>query len=58
MQNAWHGGKDKGVPLSMAQTLVDEVKHIHFKSLNDEGHLTLVFAVMYEVISVIKNNTR
>ncbi len=50
----WHGGKDNGVPLSMAKALEKQIPHSHFKVLEDEGHLTLVFRVMDEVMEYVK----
>jgi len=47
---AWHGSLDRGIPLSVAKVLDAKVKGIKFKALDGEGHLTLIFKVLDEVI--------
>ena len=50
---AWHGSLDRGIPLSIAKVLEERVKGIEFKALEGEGHLTLVFEVLDEVIEKV-----
>jgi len=50
---AWHGSLDRGIPLSVAKVLEERVKGIEFKVLDGEGHLTLVFEVLDEVIEKV-----
>ena len=52
---AWHGSRDKGIPLSIAKILDERVKGIVFKSVEGEGHLTLIFDVLDEIIAKVKN---
>jgi len=47
---AWHGSLDRGIPLSVAKVLEERVKGLEFKTLDGEGHLTLVFEVLDEVV--------
>jgi len=53
-----HGAKDKGVPLSMATILKEKIPHSQFNVVEDEGHLTLVFRAIDEVIERVKKNTK
>ena len=52
---AWHGSLDRGIPLSVAKVLDEKVKDIEFKALEGEGHLTLVFEVLDEIVKRVKN---
>jgi len=52
----YHGTKDNGCPLSMAKVMKDKIENVSFKSIEGEGHLTLVFSVIGEVIGEVKNN--
>lgn len=50
---AWHGSLDRGIPLAVAKVLDERVKNIEFKALEGEGHLTLVFEVLDEVVEKV-----
>ena len=50
---AWHGSLDRGIPLSVAKVLEERVEGIEFKALDGEGHLTLVFEVLDEVVDEV-----
>ena len=52
----YHGTKDNGCPLSMARVLENKIENVSFKSIEGEGHMTLVFRVMDTVIGEVKNN--
>jgi len=51
---AWHGSLDRGIPLSVAKVLEEKIEGIEFNVLEGEGHLTLVFEVLDEVIEKVK----
>jgi pimeloyl-ACP methyl ester carboxylesterase len=51
---AWHGSLDRGIPLAVAKVLAERVANIEFKALEGEGHLTLVFEVLDEVLNNAK----
>jgi len=46
----WHGTKDQGCPLSMARVLEEKIKDVKFYVIENEGHLTLVFHKIDEIL--------
>ena len=47
----WHGEKDKGVPLLMVKSMVKKLKNARLKTYKDEGHLSIIFNQMDEIIA-------
>ena len=47
----WHGEKDNGVPLLMVKSMVKKLKNARLKTYKDEGHLSIIFNQMDEIIA-------
>lgn len=46
----WHGEKDKGVPLPMVKQMVKKLKNATLKTYKNEGHLSIIFHEIDEII--------
>jgi len=49
----WHGGLDKGVPFSMTKQMIDKIPHATLKFYPHEGHLSLIFNQIDEVMDLL-----
>lgn len=46
----WHGEKDKGVPLKMTKCMIEKLNTPILKTYPNEGHLSIIFNQMDEII--------
>ena len=51
----WHGGLDKGVPFSMTKQMIDKIPNATLKFYSEEGHMSLIFNKIDEVMNVLKD---
>lgn len=49
----WHGGKDKGIPLSMVKGMTEKLTGATLKTYRDEGHLSIIFNQLDEIIAAL-----
>lgn len=49
----WHGGLDTGVPFSMTKQMIEKIPNATLKFYPQEGHLSLVFNQIDEVMGVL-----
>ena len=49
----YHGSKDLGYPLSMSREFVKEIDDSVLHEIDGEGHLTMIFSVIDEVLKKI-----
>jgi len=46
----WHGKKDNGAPLLMTKAMLEKLNHPILKTYPNEGHLSIIFSQMDEII--------
>lgn len=46
----WHGEKDKGIPLSMAECMTERLAGTVLKTYPKEGHLSIIFNQLNEIL--------
>jgi pimeloyl-ACP methyl ester carboxylesterase len=51
----WHGGLDKGVPFSMTKQMIDKIPNAALKFYPAEGHLSLIFNQLDEVMDLLEH---
>ena len=49
----WHGGLDKGVPFSMTKQMIDKIPNAALKFYPQEGHMSLIFNKIDEIMNVL-----
>jgi len=49
----WHGGLDTGVPFSMTKQMIDKIPNVTLKFYPHEGHLSLIFNQIDEVMDIL-----
>ena len=54
----WHGGKDRAIPFSMAKQLIDKIPHATHTFYPDEGHLSLIFNKIDEVMDLLNQRVK
>lgn len=54
----WHGGKDKAIPFSMAEQLIEKIPHATHTYYPDEGHLSLIFNKIDEVMELLSHRVK
>jgi len=54
----WHGGLDKGVPFSMTKQMIDKVQNATLTFYPDEGHLSLIFNKVDEIMDLLADRVR
>jgi pimeloyl-ACP methyl ester carboxylesterase len=52
----WHGGADKGVPFSMTKQMIDKIPNATLTFYPDEGHLSIIFNHIDEILDKVKKN--
>ncbi|QOR62686.1 alpha/beta hydrolase [Sulfurovum indicum] len=52
----WHGGKDNGVPVQLAESVAERLKGAELTIYPDEGHLSIVFHHFQEIIHALQTD--
>ncbi len=54
----WYGGRDKAVPFSMTKKMIDKIQNATFKFYTHEGHLSLIFNKVDEIMDLLEDRVR
>lgn len=54
----WHGGLDKGMPLSMTKRLIEKIPNATLKVYPHEGHISVIFNQIDEIMDVLEERVK
>lgn len=54
----WHGEKDKGIPLAMAECMREKLVGVTLKTYQKEGHLSIIFNQLDEICDDLLSNIK